>query len=314
MLQDEISEYCKDRYLIEMFIFRAQLEKEYIKQLSKITKKYGTERKGLGGIGNLWHSLVLNAAEEIKNHSNFSERLTADILNMYKENEPFYQDMSGIKIIESTLNKLSKEFDEKEGKQDKAKKALESAQEKNNKTEKLQKQLSQATTAFSTISENWKLAATPHFSKFEAMHKKQIDFVKSILEAYCKLQSSNLKSNLQEYEQTLKTIGDIDAEKELVLLVSEKSNESNQISPDEVSESISTPNPEKASRTNLATVDAPPSAPTALTAPSAPEVIVDEEGYRVPQMSHKQWISESIPTSTDEDGDTKRHVITLTKC
>jgi hypothetical protein len=119
---------------------------------------------------------------------------------------------------------------------------------------------------------------------------------------------------LQEYEQTLKTIGDIDAEKELVLLVSEKSNESNQISPDEVSESISTPNPEKASRTNLATVDAPPSAPTALTAPSAPEVIVDEEGYRVPQMSHKQWISESIPTSTDEDGDTKRHVITLTKC
>lgn len=204
-----------DEELADFFKERAQIEEAYSKQLLKLSKKPFLTDKGMfSKLDSVWESLQIEVGNIAATHGQLSQSIYRIVERPVRESTNIHSESSHLRLIESNVQRLLKEHEDKTSKIAKLQKTVEKSKAKKNDTNA--SKMIEMSKILEEIKAGLEYEMRRFYEQSEWVDRSRLDTIKKAISNYNLLQIDNTKQNTQMLEQSLEAIRQFDTSGQLV--------------------------------------------------------------------------------------------------
>ncbi|KAI9250935.1 Muniscin C-terminal mu homology domain-containing protein [Phascolomyces articulosus] len=208
-LNEELAEYFRER---------AHVEDLYAKNLAKISKKhFVTDKLALGQMQPIWDMLYNELTEIYTIHSVMSLKITEDVERPLRSSIQNDNEYAAIKSMDATLQKLSKDYEERLVRLNKHKKAAIKPGTANGKAEA---KVAESAKGLEEITSQWLKTGPDYIQKHQTVDEHRWDNLRTAVQNFEVLQNDQLLKRIEVANNVLTAASNLNVQDEITAFCS----------------------------------------------------------------------------------------------
>ncbi|KAI7859679.1 Muniscin C-terminal mu homology domain-containing protein [Circinella umbellata] len=203
-LNEELAEYFKDR---------AYIEDLYAKNLAKISKKhFVTDKSALGHMQPIWEMLHNELTEIYTIHAVMSLKITEDVERPLRSSIQNDNEYHTIKSMDATLQRLSRDYEERSIRLNKHKKA---ASKSGPNAQKAELKLVDSTKGLDQIKNQWVKTGPDYIQKHQTVDENRWNNLQTVVQNFEVLQNDQLLKRIEVANNVLTAASNFNVQDEI---------------------------------------------------------------------------------------------------